>query len=77
MVKNPLANAGDLRDTGSDPWVRKILWRRAQQPTLVFLSGKFHGQRRLLGYSPWGCNGVAKSWTQLKQLSMHAHMHFS
>ena len=55
MVKNPLANAGDLRDTGSDPWVRKILQRRARQPILVFLPGKFHGQRSLLGYSPWGC----------------------
>ena len=27
-----------------DPWVRKIPWRRKWQPTLVFLSGKFHGQ---------------------------------
>ena len=37
-----------------DPWVGKIPWRRARQPTLVFLSGKFHGQRSLEGYSPWG-----------------------
>ena len=37
-----------------DPWVRKIPWRRAWQPTLVFLPGKFHGQRSLAGYSPWG-----------------------
>ena len=21
----------------------------------VFLTGKFHGQRSLVGYSPWGC----------------------
>ena len=25
------------------------------QPTPVFLPGEFHGQRRLVGYSPWGC----------------------
>ena len=25
---------------GSDPWVGKILWRRAWQPTLVFLPGE-------------------------------------
>ena len=25
------------------------------QPTLVFLPGKSYGQRRLVGYSPWGC----------------------
>ena len=28
--------------------------RRAWQPTLVFLPEKSHGQRSLLGYSPWG-----------------------
>ena len=37
-----------------DPWVWKILWRRTWQPTTVFLPGKFHGQRSLAGYSPWG-----------------------
>ena len=37
-----------------DPWVRKIPWRRAWQPTPVFLPGKFHGYRSLAGYSPWG-----------------------
>ena len=37
-----------------DPWVRKILWRREWQPTLVFLPGEFHEQRRLVAYSPWG-----------------------
>ena len=39
---------------GSDPWVGKIPWRRAWQPTPVFLPGEFHGQRSLVGYSPWG-----------------------
>ena len=38
---------------GFNPWVGKILWRR--QPTPVFLSGIFHGQRSLVGYSQWGC----------------------
>ena len=37
-----------------DPWVGKIPWRRAWQPTPVFLSGGPHGQRRLAGYSLWG-----------------------
>ena len=40
---------------GFDPWVRKIPWRREWQPTLVFLPGKSHGQRSLVGYSPQGC----------------------
>ena len=38
-----------------DPWVRKIPWRRKWQPTPVFLPRKFHGQRSLVGYSPWSC----------------------
>ena len=41
-------NAGDA---GSIPWRRK--W----QPTPVFLPGKSHGQRSLVGYSPWGRKG--------------------
>ena len=36
------------------PWVGKILWRREQQSTPVFLPGESHGQRSLVGYSPWG-----------------------
>ena len=48
VVRNLLTNAGD---TGSIPgWVRKIPWRRAWQPTLVFLLGESHGQRSLAGY---------------------------
>ena len=54
MVKNLPANAGYARDMGFDPWVRKIPWSRKQQPTPVFLPGKFHGQKILVGYSPWG-----------------------
>jgi len=38
----------------SDPWGGKILWRREWLPTPVFLPGEFHGQRSLVGYSPWG-----------------------
>ena len=35
-------------------WVGKIPWRREWQPTAVFLSGEFHGQRSLAGYNSWG-----------------------
>ena len=48
-----------------NPWVRKIPWRRKWQPTLVFLPGKSHGQRSLVGYSP---RRVTKSWTQLDSI---------
>ena len=37
MVKKLLASAGDIRDTGSISWVGKIPWRKAWQPTPVYL----------------------------------------
>ena len=49
-----IANAGDARDEGSDPWVWKIPWRRKWHPTPAFLPEKSHGQRSLMGYSPKG-----------------------
>ena len=49
--KESACNAGD---PGSMSWVMKIPWRRKWLPTSVFLPGKFHGQRTLVGYSPWG-----------------------
>ena len=36
-----------------NPWVRKILWSRKWLPTPVFLLGKSHGLKKLLGYSLW------------------------
>ena len=39
---------------GFNPWVGKIPWRRARQPTPVFLPGESHGQRSLVGNSPQG-----------------------
>ena len=30
-------------------------WRRKWQPTPVFMPGKSHGPRNLVGYNPWGC----------------------
>ena len=41
------------RRPGFNSWVGTFLWRRKWQPTSVFLPGEFHGQRRLVGYSPW------------------------
>ena len=52
LVKNLPANAGYL---GSIPWVGKIPYRRKWNTTPVFLPGKSHGQRSLVGDSPRGC----------------------
>ena len=40
---------------GFNPWVGRISWRRQWHPTPVFLPGKSHGWRNLVGLSPWGC----------------------
>ena len=50
MVKNLPATAGDaglIPGSGKSPG--------AGNGIPVFLPGKFHGERSLLGYSPWGC----------------------
>ena len=39
---------------GFNPWVGKTPWRRKWQSALVLVPGKSHGQRSLVGYSPWG-----------------------
>ena len=46
-------SACQCRRHGVDPWLGKISWRRKWQPTPVFLPGKPHGQKSLLGHSPW------------------------
>ena len=45
-------NACNAGEPGSIP--RLIPWRRKRQPTPVFLPGESHGQRSLVGYTPWG-----------------------
>ena len=55
MVKNPPANAGDVRDMGSIPGLGRSLGeRRSWKPTPVFMPGESHGQRSLAGYSQQG-----------------------
>ena len=49
-----------------DPWLGKIPWRRKWQPTPVFLSGKFHGERNLAGFM--GSQRDRQNWA-----TEHAH----
>ena len=59
VVKNPLANAGRGKRCGFNPWVGKIPWRRAWQPTPVFLL------ENPMDREAWWAmvHRVAKSWT--------------
>ena len=50
---------------GEDP-LQKETWRRKWQPTPVFLPGKSHGQRSLVGYSPWGCKELDRTEDSLR-----------
>ena len=54
-----------------NPWVRKIPWRKAWRSTPVVLPGEFHGQRSLMGYSPWGCKDL--DITEWLTLSITSH----
>ena len=52
-----------------NPWVGKMPGRRRWQPTPVFLPGESHGQRSLVGYSPWS----RKEWDMTEPLITHTH----
>ena len=59
-------SASQCRKPGFDSWVGKMPWRRKQQPTPVFLPGKSHGQRSLVGYSSWSTQRVGYNF-EIKQ----------
>ena len=56
---------------GLDAWVGKIPWRRAWQPTSVFLPGESLGQRILVGYSPWSHRELDKTeWLSTEDMNV-------
>jgi len=72
VVKNPPADAGDVREVGSIfPWVGKIPWRRAQPPLQHPCLQSPRGRRSLAGCSPWGRTGSV----QVKRLGTWAYAH--
>ena len=56
--------------SGIDPWVRKIPWKRAWQPTPEFLPGESHGQSSLVGYGP-----KSHKESDVAEATQHARMH--
>ena len=54
-----------------ETWVQSLGWEdpplREWQLTPIFVPGEFHGQRSLVGYSPWG----HKEWDTAEPLSLH------
>ena len=66
--KEPACQCRRQKRHGLDPWAGKIPWSGKRQPTLVFLPGKFNGQRSLVGYSPWAT---------IEQLNTHTHTYLA
>jgi len=63
-----------------NPWVGKISWRKAWQPTPVFLPGESHRQRSQLGYSPWGFKNMDTAeqltlFSRCKMPNSDMHLH--
>ena len=53
VVKNPPTNAGDARDAGSIPGSGNCSEKEMATHSSI-LAWEIHGQRSLVGYSPWG-----------------------
>ena len=70
MVKNLPDNARDARDVGSIPGSGRSPRVGKWQPSPVFLPGESHGQRSLVGYSPWSCRELDTT----ERLSTRTHM---
>ena len=83
LVPHMVKNLPAMQETGSDPWVEKIPWRKEWLPTPAFLPGESHGQRSLVGYTP--CDLKESDTTEWVTLSLfiatskkymkHSHMH--
>ena len=68
------ASVCNVRQSGFNPWVGKIPWRRKWQPTPVFLPGESHGQRDLVSYSLWG-HKESDTTEWLTHTHTHTHTH--
>ena len=53
--KESACNTGNIGDMGQIPVSGRSAGGKKWQPNLVFLPEKLHGQKVLVGYSPWGC----------------------
>ena len=70
VVKN-LPARGRCKRCWFHLWVKEMPWRRAWQPTWVLLTGESHGQRSLVGYSPWGRKELGTT-----EATWHTSMHY-
>ena len=69
MVKNPPANAGDIRDTASISGLGRSPGGGHGNLLQYSCLENPHGQKSLVGYSPWG----HKESDKTEQLRTHTH----
>ena len=72
LVTQTVKHLPTMRETWFDPWAGKIPWRRKWQPTPVLMPGKSHGQRSLVGCSPWGRKELDTT-ERLSDFTFHFH----
>ena len=70
MVKNPPANAGDIRDADLIPGFGRSPGRAHVSPHQYSCLENSKGQRSLVGYSPWG-----RKESHMVEETEHAHTH--
>ena len=63
VVKNLPANTGNMRDVRSFPG-QKVTLEEEMATSSSVLAWKPHGQKNLVGYSPWGPRGWDKTATE-------------
>ena len=73
VLKNPPANAGDTRDTGSIPGSGRSPGVTNGNPLQNLCLKKSPGQKSLVGYSPWGFkeSDTTRDWTYISYVAMH------
>ena len=71
VVKNLPTNAGDVRDAGSIPGLGGPPGKGHGNPLQYSCLENPHGQRSLVGYSPWG-----RKESGMNEATEHAWSHF-
>ena len=76
VVKNLSANAGDSGDAGSVPAGQKDPLEKEVATHSSILPGKFHRQKSLVGYSPWGRKESDSTEPTHTGTHRHTHTHY-
>ena len=74
-MKNPTASAGEVRDKDWIPGSGRSAGEGNDNSLPIFLPGKSHGQRSLVGHSPWGHTELGTTEHAHTHTYIHTHTH--